>query len=143
MRLPQTAEYALRAMTYLATLPLDSAVSSRELAERTGIPSAYLSKVMRKLVVAKLADSKKGHGGGFRLAWSPDQILLREVMDAVDYDLDPDRCAFGWEECDPKKPCPLHPAWSEMKMTFNSWADTTSLKAAAEIRRTSGRRDRG
>ena len=95
---------------------------------------------MRRLVLAKLVESKKGHGGGFRLAWLPKEILLREVLDAVDYDLDPDRCAFGWAECDPEQPCPLHPAWSEMKESFNHWADTTTLETAAAIREKSGRR---
>ncbi len=139
MRLPQTVEYALRAMTYLATLPAGTAISTTALSENTGIPSAYLSKIMRKLVLSKLVGSKKGHGGGFSLAWTPSEILLREVLDAIDYDLDPDRCAFGWDECDPNNPCPLHPAWSEMKESFNSWADTTTLETAATIRRTSGR----
>ena len=54
MLLPQTAEYALRAMAWLATIPQDEPVRARDLSQATGIPPHYLSKVLRRLVLADL-----------------------------------------------------------------------------------------
>ena len=66
----QTAEYALRAIVYLAKMP-DEAHITREIAEATRVPSGYLAKVMQTLVKADLVQSRRGLGGGFTLGRSP------------------------------------------------------------------------
>jgi Rrf2 family protein len=127
MLLPQTAEYALRAMACVAVLPAGEGVRAQDLAERSGIPLPYLSKVLRKLVLAGLLTSRKGHHGGFTLARAPRQIRFLDVLEAVEYQNDPDACAFGWRACNPVRPCPLHPAWSELKLSFKQWGAHTTL----------------
>jgi Rrf2 family protein len=128
MLLNQTAEYAFRAMAYLASRPdLQVAVPSAELAEAANIPSHYVSKVMRRLVVAGLVTSQRGHGGGFRLAVDPAMITFSAILKATDLDPRNQRCAFGFGQCDVKNPCHLHPAWSRLKESFNSWAESTTL----------------
>ena len=131
MILNQTAEYALRAMAILAMLAPGEGLRAADLAERTGIPVAYLSKIMRRLVLAKLVDSRKGHGGGFRLAQPPARITFLAVLSAVDLAPEPNRCAFGWGACDPRHPCVLHSVWSELSETFVRWAEKTTLADAA------------
>jgi Rrf2 family iron-sulfur cluster assembly transcriptional regulator len=127
MYLPQTCEYALRAMAHMVTLAGPGGIRAQDLAVQTGIPAAYLSKILRKLVEAGLLGSQKGHGGGFTLARPADRITLLDVLKATDYEADPADCAFGWDACDPQHPCPLHPAWSELKMAFSDWAAGTTL----------------
>lgn len=127
MILNQTAEYALRAMAVLAELGAGEGLKSADLAERTGIPVAYLSKVMRRLVLEKLVESRKGHGGGFRLAQPARDIRFLDVLRAADHLPVPDRCAFGWGSCDAKHPCSLHQAWSELNRAVLSWAEDTTL----------------
>jgi Rrf2 family transcriptional regulator, nitric oxide-sensitive transcriptional repressor len=82
--LSQTIEYALRAMTHLASLERDTAVNSEWIAERTHVPKGYLSKILRDLVVADLITSQRGPNGGFSLARSPDKITMFDVVNAVD-----------------------------------------------------------
>lgn len=131
MHLPQTVEYALRAMTYIANLPEGHAVRARDLSTVTGVPSHYLSKLLRRLVVAGLLDSQKGHGGGFVLAMPARFIRFLDVMMAADFRPDPTHCAFGWGSCRPTQPCPLHPAWSTLNEALCSWAATTTLADVA------------
>lgn len=131
MRLPQTVEYALRSMAFLATQP-DEAISAQKLSSETGIPVSYLSKILRKLVVGDLLISQKGHGGGFILAYAPEEITFAEIFEAVEYTSDSERCVFGWDTCDPANPCPLHPAWSVFKASFTEWANTTTLASELE-----------
>ena len=90
----------------------------------------YVSKVMRRLVVGRLVQGRKGHGGGFQLARSPGSIRFADVLRATETDPEPNQCAFGWGECDAARPCPLHPAWSKLDEAFWRWADTTSLAEA-------------
>ncbi len=127
MYLTQTAEYALRTMAQLAVVPLDELVTAKELSERTLVPIHYQSKLLRRLVVAGLLKSQKGHSGGFSLAKEPHQIRLADVLDAVDASFDENRCGFGWGDCDPAKPCPLHPVWGQLAESCTDWAQRRTL----------------
>jgi Rrf2 family protein len=101
----QTVEYALRAMMYLASLD-GTPVASERIAAHTRVPSGYLSKVMRDLVLARLVESFRGPGGGFVLAAKPDVISILDVVRAVDPIRRIDRCPLG--NPDHKELCPLH-----------------------------------
>lgn len=79
-----TVEYALRAMTHLASLDVDSAVNSESIADRTRVPKRYLSKILRDLVVAELVRSQRGPSGGFTLARPATKISILDVISAVD-----------------------------------------------------------
>ncbi|MDZ4837337.1 MAG: Rrf2 family transcriptional regulator [Candidatus Melainabacteria bacterium] len=79
----QTAEYALRAIVFLAMNP-GRAHTTQEIADTTKVPAAYLSKVLKSLVKAGLIQSQRGLGGGFVLSKSPDQLNILEVLNAVD-----------------------------------------------------------
>lgn len=127
MFFPQTAVYALRAMATLAQLGPGESLRSRELAERSGIPEHYVSKVLRRLVVAKLAASQKGHGGGFRLAKPPAQITFSHILAAVDVRLKAGKCVFDYRDCDSKQPCPLHSRWAELQTMLVGWAEEATL----------------
>jgi Rrf2 family protein len=121
----QTAEYALRAMSCLATTH-DTFVRAEELSKGSQVPKAYLSKILRKMVVAELVLAKRGHHGGFQLARPASQITLQDVLAAVDA-LPTNRCAFGVPQCDPDRPCPLHDAWMELKRGYLDWMTRHSL----------------
>lgn len=125
--LSATAEYALRAMAYLANLPPGATARATDLEAATGTSAPYLAKVLRKLVIAGLLVSQKGHHGGFALARPPAAVRFLDVLEAVGHRPDPSRCAFGWGECDPDAPCPLHDAWSQLTETLHRWATTTTL----------------
>ena len=127
MLLNQTAEYALRAMAVLSIRWPEARVTSSELAAEGNVPGHYVSKVMRRLVLADLVDAQRGHRGGFRLARSPAEISFMEVLEAVDFQTEEKRCAFGLGQCNPQSPCTLHPAYSVLSDCFVTWARTTTL----------------
>lgn len=79
----QTAEYALRAIVFLAMNP-GNAYTTQQISLNTKVPAAYLSKVLQSLVRAKIVQSQRGLGGGFVLTKTPEQINILEVLDAVD-----------------------------------------------------------
>jgi len=126
--LSQTAEYALRAVAWIAAAPPDRPVLARELSKGALIPAQYLSKVLRRLVLAGVLVSRKGRGGGFALARDPGDISFREVLEAVDAFPREDRCAFGWGACKASHPCPLHDSWGSMSARFREWAESSNFK---------------
>jgi len=78
----QTTEYALRAMACLALAP-DELVPTGDIADRTKVPSNYLSKVLQQLAGRKLITGRRGVGGGYRLARPANDIRLLDIINAV------------------------------------------------------------
>jgi len=127
MYLSRPAEYALRAMTYLARQAPEERVLTRDLAEAINVPAPFLSKIMRLLTTGGILDAKKGHHGGFILAKPPEKIRFIDILRAVDFEPVADHCLFGLDNCDSDNPCPLHPEWSVLKGQIEQWATKHNL----------------
>jgi len=108
----QTAEYALRAVVWLAGRSPDEVASTARIADGTGVPSGYLSKVLQALVRAGITRSVPGRRGGVRLTRAPADVTLLDVIRAVDPDRRIRRCPLGHDEHHPEL-CPLHAALDE------------------------------
>lgn len=80
--LPKTAEYALRAVVWMAA-NIDRRESADTLAEHTKVPRRYLNKVLQELVQAELVTSQSGPGGGYALAVAPEKLTILDVVNAV------------------------------------------------------------
>lgn len=80
--LPKTAEYALRAVVWLAR-ESGRPESADHLAEVTKVPRRYLHKVLQDLVHAGIVRSQPGPGGGYALARSTDKVTILDVVNAV------------------------------------------------------------
>jgi Rrf2 family protein len=103
--LPKTAEYALRAVVWLARDP-ESTRSADYLAEHTKVPRRYLHKVLQDLGRAELVNSHPGPGGGYSLSRKPERITILDVVNAV---APPERirqCPLGLRSH--TRLCPLH-----------------------------------
>jgi Rrf2 family protein len=87
----RTAEYALRAVVVLGSIP-GGPRTTRRLAGQARVPSGYLSKVLRALGRAELVEARRGLGGGFVLSRPLDELTIREVINAVDPPSRIDRC---------------------------------------------------
>ncbi|MDP2299692.1 MAG: Rrf2 family transcriptional regulator, partial [Actinomycetota bacterium] len=68
MRLSARSEYGLLALVDLTTAPGGSPVAAREIAERRGIPPAFLEQLLADLRRAGIVRSTRGAHGGFALA---------------------------------------------------------------------------
>jgi Rrf2 family protein len=55
----------------------------REITQRHGIPQPFLVQIFQQLRIAGLVTSTRGSQGGYRLAASPEEITLQEVVDAI------------------------------------------------------------
>jgi Rrf2 family protein len=80
--IPKTAEYALRAVVWLAGQERPS-LSREEIARGTRVPPGYLSKVLNDLKRAGILSSLPGRGGGFTLQRLPAEISVLDVISAI------------------------------------------------------------
>lgn len=81
--LSTTAEYALRAIVWLAAQK-DTACTTDQISQATEVPAAYLSKVLQTLGKSGVVRSQRGVGGGFALAVPPEQLTVLQVVNMVD-----------------------------------------------------------
>ena len=79
----QTAEYALRAIFFMAEHSEKSHVT-QQIADGTRVPVGYLAKVLQGLHKAGLVNAQRGLGGGFTLARPSTSISVYDVVQAVD-----------------------------------------------------------
>jgi Rrf2 family protein len=90
----RTAEYALRAALVLGSNSR-SPLTTQQIAERTRVPSGYLSKVLQALGRAGLVEAYRGLYGGFVLSRSLDELTILDVINAVDPLERIKRCPLG------------------------------------------------
>jgi len=127
MYLSRPAEYALRAMTYIARSKPEGRIRARDLAKATDVPPAFLAKIMRALTTSGLLDAQKGHNGGFMLSRPASEIRFIDVLRAVDFEPSANHCLFGLGNCNADNPCPLHFEWAVLKEQIEDWARSHSL----------------
>ena len=131
--LPLTVRYALAACVCLARHD-GTRMTSKAIAEATGIPPAFLAKVLRQLGRAQLIEGERGHHGGYCLVRAPEEVVLADVVDAVDGG--PDRssvCAMGDRECDEARPCAMHELWVVATSPVTQLAQSVTLARLASI----------
>jgi len=107
--LSQTAEYALRAVLFLADRGEPASVD--EIAKRLQVPRNYLSKTLHRLAREGVLVSARGKGGGFRLAVDPNRLKLLRVVEPFDQISGERRCLLGRPQCSDRNPCPAHHQW--------------------------------
>jgi Rrf2 family iron-sulfur cluster assembly transcriptional regulator len=132
--LSTTAQYALRALSQLASMPPDDPVRGKELAERSGVPANYLSKLLLTLGNAGLIEASRGTGGGYRLARRPDHVFLAEVVELIDGGVARPQCLLGLRaDCSDDNPCCAHQSWRSAKLAYLEFLRTTTLADIAEV----------
>lgn len=130
----QTAEYALRAMVYLAQYP-ERSHTNRQIARVTRVPTGYLAKVLQNLSRAGLITSRRGLGGGFALAKPASEITVYEVIQAVDPIPRITACPLKLK-AHKDKLCPLHQrldnAWELVERSFRNTTLSEIIDEAGE-----------
>ena len=130
--LSTTSEYALRALAFLARTPRGQVVLGRDLAERTGIPSKYLAKVMLSLRHAGLVTATRGTGGGYSLMRMPESIHLMQVVEIFDGPAARPQCLLGMNsQCSEARPCSAHQAWRDVRRAYVDFLEGTTLREIA------------
>lgn len=124
-----TAEYALRAVVYLAGRPRKERVRATQLADAIDVPPNYLSKILHELVRAGVLESTRGKLGGFRLARDPQELSLLQVVAVFDPITQWRRCLLGRPECSDRHPCPVHHRWKATAEEIARFFHETTLAA--------------
>lgn len=113
MQITRQADYAVRAVTFLARLGADHRAATSTIAQEQQIPPSFLAKIVSQLSVAGLLTTSRGARGGVSLARPPKEITLLEVIEAIDGPILLNECVGDGGTCKFIEDCPMHPVWCE------------------------------
>jgi Rrf2 family protein len=123
--LPQTTEYALRAVLFIAERH-PHPLRVHDVAEMVNAPENYLSKTLHQLTRAGVLVSTRGRLGGFRLAMEPSELTLERVI-AVFNHHGPQRCLLGHGACGQSPRCTVHARWKPVAQTLREFFGSTTI----------------
>ena len=136
MQITRQADYAVRAMVYLAQLEPNQKAATGKIAQEKSIPPSFLAKIVSQLSVAGLLQTSRGARGGVSLAKPAEAISLLDVIEAIDGPILLNDCVGDMSTCVYDDNCPLKPVWCDVqkllvehlsKANFAQFAQTAAL----------------
>jgi Rrf2 family protein len=113
MQITRQADYAVRAVVYLARQDTNSRAPTSRIAQEMRIPPSFLAKIVSQLSVAGVVQTSRGARGGVSLARDPKDITLLEVIEAIDGPITLNECATDRSSCVFGDDCPVHDIWCD------------------------------
>ena len=127
MKLTTKSRYAVTAMLDIASHNTGSPISLPEISHRQNISLSYLEQLFSRLKKSGLVDSIKGPGGGYMLSKDANEIVISEVIQAVDEDLETTACN-GKSNCHNNHQCISHNLWQDLGTEINNFLSDITLK---------------
>src|SRR5690606_22942906 len=110
--LSKKAQYAFKALMYMAEKKDNQPVLIAEIAKKKKIPLKFLENILLELKKAGILDSKKGKGGGYFFKMSPKEVNMAKIMRLIDGPIAMLPCVslYFYERCKncDEKQCGLH-----------------------------------
>jgi Rrf2 family protein len=122
MRITTWAEYGLICALHLARKNSEGPVTGREIAENEKLPGDYVEQIMLRLRRAEIVKSTRGAKGGYTLARSPNEISVRDVLQASElatFDLHCVSHPVNEERCSDSGECSIRPVWMMLQQKID------------------------
>ena len=120
MKLTTKSRYAINALAELLVFARNTPVRLKDISEKQNIELNYLEQIFRKLRLAGIVKSIRGRNGGYVYASDPSKISIKQVMDAVEEDLDATNCA-GASSCFEGRQCSSHKLWDDLNHVVDNY----------------------
>jgi Rrf2 family protein len=115
MQITRQADYAVRAILYLARLNPGSRASTAQIAREQHIPVTFLAKIVSQLSAAGIVRATRGAHGGVTLARSADEINLLDIVEAIDGPIMLSECTLNPVTCSMSDQCVVRVVWCETR----------------------------
>jgi Rrf2 family protein len=115
MQITRQADYAIRAVRYLAKQGPNQRSATSTVAQEMKIPPSFLAKIISQLSIAGLLHTSRGARGGVTLARPAKEISLLDVVEAIDGPILLNECVGDPGDCVFSDDCLVHPIWVEVQ----------------------------
>ena len=113
LRVSKLSDYATVVLGHLAAAP-GRVRPAADLAEASRLELPTVSKVLKLLGSAGLVESYRGVSGGYRLARSPEQISVAQIVEAIDGPIGMTECAVHAGQCSHEVHCGVRGPWQRI-----------------------------
>lgn len=114
MGISRKTDYALRMLAMLAEDP-ECLLSVRTAAEEVNVPYSFARSIQHGLVQAGIVESLRGVHGGMRLKVSPDDVTIRQVVEAVQGPMVMNDCTAPDGDCARRARAAIIPCGPELR----------------------------
>jgi len=128
MRLTSKGRYAVSAMVDLNKNCEHGPVTLASISERQFISLSYLEQLFRRLREEGLVNSVRGPGGGYRLAKPASEIVVTEIITAVNESIRTTLCEDADRGCHQGSRCDTHQLWNALGRHIYRFLDTITLE---------------
>ncbi|OGN97980.1 MAG: hypothetical protein A2Z71_08225 [Chloroflexi bacterium RBG_13_50_21] len=133
MQITRQADYAVRAMVYLAQLGPKERAATGLIAQEKSIPPSFLAKIVSQLSVAGLLQTSRGARGGVSLAKPAEEISLLDVVEAIDGPILLNDCVADQSACKFDESCPLKPVWCDAQRMLVDHLSNANFAQFAQV----------
>ncbi|MFH0864130.1 MAG: Rrf2 family transcriptional regulator [Candidatus Gottesmanbacteria bacterium] len=127
--LSSKSDYGLLLLTLLAGSHKNEFIPLSDIAVKSGLPKAYISRIASELANAGIIKSKEGLNGGYKLAIPPAKITIAQVTQILDGPWQPTKCTSKQKKCSLEKNCPMADNWqNRIKAKMWKIMDSYTLK---------------
>ena len=122
MRVTTWAEYGLIVSVHLARRAGEGPLAARELAAEEKLPADYVEQILLRLRRAGIVRSVRGARGGYQLARAPQDVSVKDVLDASEHGTFEVNCLrhlVSAERCALDANCSLRPVWQVLKQRID------------------------
>ena len=127
LRFTKRVDYGLMAMQYVACQQGLGPVSVKQIAEEFSIPTELLAKILQRLAKRGLIASHNGPKGGYRLARHPEEIMVGQVVRAIEGPINIVGCYDDDRDCPQMSRCNLRRPVQKIQASIGHLLDTMSL----------------
>lgn len=124
--------YGTRLMLYLASQKKDKLVFLKDIAENENISKGYLEQLVPRLKATGLIQSARGASGGYKLAKSPKNITLKEILESLEGPLTPAECVMDDASCTRSPYCIPRCIWVDIKDKIDNVFESVTLRDMSE-----------
>ena len=133
MLISTKGRYALRVMIDLAEHQSEEFISLKEIAQRQEISEKYLESIIRILVKAKVVESLRGKGGGYRLRKAPEQYTVDSILRLTEESLAPVTCLeSNAEACSRSGGCRTLALWQGLDKVIREYLESVTISDLAD-----------
>ncbi len=129
MKISTKGRYALRMMLDLAEHQGDGYIALKDIAERQNVSKKYLEQIVPILNKADILNTNRGYQGGYRLARTPDQYTVGDILRITEGSISPVACLDkNPVECERAAECATLPVWQGLYKVITDYLDGITLQ---------------
>jgi len=132
MRITTQGDYAVRCLMAIGRFGQEGPVSIRRIVESEGLPQDYIEQLLLKLRRGRLIKSVRGVNGGYLLSSQPDEITIRNVLEAAEGQAFEVICARNKKArkscCRSDERCVLRGVWEGLKGRIEDYLGSVSVQ---------------